>query len=75
MLTPFDEQRLLLLLLVSSECSLLLSVSSKCCQKPGDVGFYEVLPLDCLLYNWLASRAYKSGWVNDYWLVCWLVGW
>jgi len=50
---------------------LLLSVSSKCRQKPGDVGFYEVVPLDCLLYDWLASRACRSGRANDYWLVCW----
>jgi hypothetical protein len=34
-----NEQRMLLL----------LSVSSECCLKPGDVGIYEVLPLDRLL--------------------------
>jgi len=53
---------------------LFLSVSSKSCQKPGDVGFYPVLPLNCLLYDWLAGRACTSGWANDYRLVRWLVG-
>jgi len=53
---------------------LLLSVSSKCCQKPGDVGSYPVLPLGCLLYDWLGGRACRSGRTYDYRLVCWLVG-
>jgi hypothetical protein len=53
---------------------LLLPVSSKCCQKPGDVGFYPELPLDYLLYDWLTGRACRSGQANDYRLVCWLVG-
>jgi hypothetical protein len=59
MLTPFNDQRMLSLLLVSS----------KCCQKPGDVCFYPMLPLDCLIYDWLAGRACRSGRANDYLLV------
>jgi hypothetical protein len=59
MLTTFNEQRMLSF----------LSVSSQCCQKPGDVSFYPVLPLDCLIDDWLAGRACRSGQANDYLLV------
>jgi hypothetical protein len=51
---------------------LLLVVSCECCPKPGQVEFYPVLPLDCLLCDWLAVRVCRSGWANDYQLAgCW----
>ena len=31
----------------------------------GEVCFYPVLPLDCLLCDWLAGRSCRSGWAND----------
>jgi hypothetical protein len=37
--------------------------------KPGQVGFYPVLPLDCVLSDWLAGRACRSGRTNEYWFM------
>jgi len=50
---------------------LLLTVSSECCPKSGQVDFYSLLPLDRLLYDRLAVRACRSGRANDYQLVGW----
>jgi len=62
-LTPFSEQWMLLLLTVSSECR----------PRSGQVDFYPVLLLDCLLSDWLAVRACRSGWAYNYWLIGWMV--
>jgi hypothetical protein len=39
-----------------------------------EVRFYTVLPRDCLLCDWLAGRAGRSGSMNDYRLAGWLCG-
>jgi len=41
---------------------------------PGQASFYPVLMLYCLLCSWLFSGTCRSGQVNKYRLVGWLVG-
>jgi len=53
------------MLLLSEDYSFLM-VSSECSSKPGQAGFYSVLPLACLLCYWLVSRACRHGQVNHY---------
>jgi hypothetical protein len=52
-----------------------LMVSSECCSKLGQAGFYSVLPLACLLWYWLFSKACSCGQVNHYRLLVADIAW
>ena len=48
-----------------SENALTPLMNSECCLKPGEVCFYPVPPLACLLCDWLADRDCRGGCAND----------